>query len=122
MIGNNLPSTAQDTSDSTSNYFNNFFTSDLRTSPEVDDAIVGFFEKITGNKDSARTLAASVLFTALSQGISPMEIIDQFRSLESGEVDSYLALFLNLNRVGTSLIGISNSPQTGKYVKRSILP
>lgn len=37
------------------------------------------------------------------------------------EIDAYLTMFLNLNRVGTSLLGISNSPQTSFYVKRLIL-
>jgi hypothetical protein len=38
------------------------------------------------------------------------------------ELDAFLTVFLNFNRVGTSLLGISNSPQTSVYVKRAILP
>lgn len=38
------------------------------------------------------------------------------------EVDAYLTMFLNLNRVGTSLLGLNNSPQTSPYVERAILP
>jgi hypothetical protein len=37
------------------------------------------------------------------------------------EVDAYLTMFLNFNRVGTSLLGLSNSPQTSKYISRTIL-
>jgi len=37
------------------------------------------------------------------------------------EVDEYLTMFLNLNRVGTSLLGLNNSPQTSPYVQRAIL-
>ena len=38
------------------------------------------------------------------------------------ELDAYLTMFLNINRVGTSLLGLSNSPQTSPYVTRAILP
>ena len=31
-------------------------------------------------------------------------------------------MFLNLNRIGTSYLGINNAPQTSKYVARTILP
>ena len=37
------------------------------------------------------------------------------------ELDAYLTMLLNLNRVGTSLLGLSNSPRTGKYIQRTIL-
>ena len=37
------------------------------------------------------------------------------------ELDAYLVMLLNLNRVGTSLLGISNSPRTSPYVERMIL-
>ena len=142
----------------TTEYFNNFFKPDLSVSQNVDDAVIGYFESLTGSKDSARVLASTVLYTALTQGIDPLSIIDELRSLsqqnrlnspDSGstyservaantdqypmpgppprtndlnELDAYLTMFLNLNRVGTSLLGISNQPQTNKYVQRAILP
>jgi hypothetical protein len=37
------------------------------------------------------------------------------------ELDAYLTMLLNLNRVGTSLLGLSNSPRTSKYIERTIL-
>lgn len=118
-MSGNLP--VADNNNETQKYFNNFFKSDLRTSPEIDDAVVSFFETLTGNRDSARTLASSVLFTALNQGISPMEIIDQFRKVPPNELNSFMAMFLNLDRIPTSLLGITNTPQPNKYIQRAIL-
>lgn len=37
------------------------------------------------------------------------------------ELDAYLTMFLNLNRAGTSLLGLGNSPHTSKYITRAIL-
>ena len=120
MINGNLPSATS--ANATTDYFNNFFQTGFNTSQNIDDAVIGYFQTVTGDKDSGRTLASSVLYTALSQGIEPMEIIDEFRKLSPGELNAYLTMFLNINRVGTSLLGISNSPQMNKYVARMILP
>lgn len=42
-------------------------------------------------------------------------------SNDISELNAYLTMFLNLNRSGTSLLGLSNSPQTSKYITRTIL-
>ena len=52
---------------------------------------------------------------------NPITILDEFRKLNKNELNAYLTMFLNLNRVGTSLLGLSNSPQLNKYIARSIL-
>jgi hypothetical protein len=153
---NNLP--PKSNSSVTTEYFNNFFKPDLSVSQNVDDAVIGYFESITGEKEAARVLASTVLYTALTQGIDPMSIVDELKKLSQqnrlnapdngssynenlaantdpnatpgppprknnlNELDAYLTMLLNLNRAGTSLLGISNQPQTNKYVQRAILP
>ena len=117
--GNLPPST---NTNPTTDYFNNFFKIGLTVSQNVDDTIVGYFQTITGDRDSGITLASTVIYTAQSQGIDPMSIIDEFRKLKPNELNAYLTMFLNLNRVSTSLLGLSNSPQLNKYIARSILP
>lgn len=107
--------------DPTTDYFNNFFKPEFDVSGDVDTTIIGFFEKMTANKASAKALASSLIFTSLAQGLDPMEILHNFTKLPKGQIDAYMAMFLNLNRVGTSLIGISNQPSTSKYVARAIL-
>ena len=57
----------------------------------------------------------------MAQGLDPMSILEQFRALKGGELNLYLAMFLNLNRVGTSLVGINNQPVQNAYVTRTIL-
>lgn len=119
-VTGNLPISNINTN-STTAYFNNFFTPDYTISQNVDDTIVGYFQTITGNKESGTALAASVIYTAQTQGIDPITILDEFRKLNKNELNAYLTMFLNLNRVGTSLLGLSNSPQLNKYIARSIL-
>jgi hypothetical protein len=154
MAAGNLPQRTD--REPTSEYFNNFFEQEFVTSQNVNDAVLGYFQSITGDAASAKVLASTVLMTALSQGIDPMSIIEELRRLSEknrasaptetsytnkvaqstdpyakpgpparknfNEIDAYLTVFLNLNRVGSSLLGISNQPQTNKYVQRAILP
>ena len=69
---------------STTEYFNNYFSDRLTTSPNINDAVIGYFQSVTGDEESGRTLAATVIYTALSQGIDPMSLIDEFRKLKAG--------------------------------------
>jgi len=115
----NLPAS---TKNKTTAFFNNYFNQPLNTSSNINDAVIGYFQSITGSKSSGETLANTVLYTALSQGIDPMTIIDEMRSLGKNELNVYLTVFLNLNRANTSLLGITNQPETNKYIQRAILP
>lgn len=102
-------------------YFNNFFDVPIEVSSNIDTAILGYFETVVDNKDAARALASAVIYTSVKQGINPMETLKQFQKLPRGELDAYTAMFLNLDRVGTSFLGVSNSPVVNKYVTRTIL-
>ena len=83
QYGNLPPSTNKD--NKTTNYFENFFEPTLTTSQNIDDAVLGYFELVTGDKDTGKTLAASVLYVALNNGINPMTLVDELRKLKSGK-------------------------------------
>lgn len=105
------------------NYFNNFFVDLGTVATGKNDALISYFEKQTrGNKQAASALTSAVIFTALSQGVDPMSVLDEFIKLPEGQLNSYLCTFLNLNRVGTSYLGYNAQPPTSKYVTRAILP
>jgi hypothetical protein len=106
----------------TEEFFNNFFTKQYDISPDANDAVVTFFEDITDNKESAQALSAAVIYTCLTQDIDPLSILQEFSGLSQGELDAYLAMFLNLNRIPSSLLGVTNTPVTNKYVARTFLP
>lgn len=121
LLTNNLNNTPS-SQDSTTTWFNNFYVSPFSISQGQNDAFVSFFEKITANKETAISLAGSVLYTAKAQGIDPMAVMQQFLALPPGQLNAYLVLYLNTNRVATSFLGISNQPKINKYVQRCLLP
>ena len=116
---NNLQSIPQD---KTQTYFNNYYDPKFDISTDVDNTVVSFFERQTNNKQSAKALAGALMLTAKAQNMDPMEVLQGFMKLDKGQLDAYLAMYLNLNRVGTSYLGVTNSPSTSSYVKRMILP
>ena len=169
-INGNLPNSGAQTP-STTNYFNNFNTQVNRISADTNDAVIAYFQSITGDVATGTTLAASVIYTATQQNINLMDLIQKLKTLSDknkltsptyasrtnvgtkdtditddngttwtegnpsyakpgpsvaynsiSEIDAYLTMFLNLNRASTSLLGLSNSPQTSKYVLRTLLP
>lgn len=102
-------------------YFNNLFLNPSTITANQNDAVIAFFERQTQNKDAAKLLASAVIYTASAQNLDPMSIIQQFTQLPTGQLNPYLTMFLNLNRVGTSYLGINNQPSVNKYIQRAIL-
>jgi len=103
-------------------YFNNFFDIPVEVSSNIDTTIISYFETVTETKESARALASAVIYTSVRQGINPMETLKEFQKLPPGELDAYVTTFLNLTRIGSSFLGITNIPTVNRYIQRSILP
>ena len=103
-------------------YFNNWFEIPVEVSSNVDAAIIAHFETIADSKESAKALASAVIYTSIKQGLDPIETLKEFQQVGASELDAYTAMFLNFDRVGTSYLGLKNSPTVNKYVQRAILP
>lgn len=111
----------KDPGNPTTRFFNNYFVKTAALSTQANETVIAFFEKQTGNRASAILLAQSVLNTATQQGDDPMQVIDEFKRMPQGELNAFLALYLNSTRVNTSLLGVTNVPQPNKYVARTII-
>ena len=121
MANSNLEETSWQQGASPSGYFNNIFKPVASLQSDMVDAIETYFEIITKNRTSARVLASAVIFTAINQGVNPLELIKEFKKMKAGELNDALATYLNLNRVPTSLIGTLNNPTPNQFVERAIL-
>ena len=122
LTSNQPPSNLNTTNtNSTTKYFNNFFEPVYSISTDTNDLIVSYFQEQTGDLESAKLLAQAVYDTALSQREDPLAVLDQFRALPQGELNAFLALYLNISRVPTSLLGVQNTPKTNSLVTRTII-
>jgi len=105
----------------TNQYFNNFYSIPFNISAGANDAIVAFFEKYTQNTQAAQAMASSVLYTAFSQNLNPLTVLSEFEALPQGQLNTYLAAFLNISRIPTSMIGVNNGTKTSPFITRTIL-
>lgn len=118
----NQPSNLNTTGlDKTNQFFNNYFVPDYTVSIGTNDAILSWFEEVTGDKESAQLLAQTVINTAQQNREDPMTVLDQFMKLPPGELNNFLTLYLNTSRVSTSLLGTVNTISPNKYVSRTII-
>ena len=76
---------------STTEYFNNYFVDRFTTSPNINDAVTGYFQSVTGDTEAGKTLASTVIYTALSQGLDPMSLIDEFKKSKAGKISRVLS-------------------------------
>jgi hypothetical protein len=121
-VNTSIVNVSQNNNTPAGQYFNNFYNATGTISADQNDAVVAYFQSMTdGNLQSAAQLASSVIYTAVSQGIDPMGIIQQFQQVPKNQLNLYLAMFLNLNRVGTSAVGINNQKIQNQYITRAIL-
>ena len=104
-----------------STYFNNLSLPPINVGQNINEAIQSFFETVADNKTSAQILASAVIFTSASQNTNPMTILTEFQRMPPGELNQYLTVFLNLNRIGTSLLGLNNNLKTSNPIARTIL-
>lgn len=120
---NNLPAVVTAVTDNidTDTFFNNLYRPTVHIATDVQASVQTFFEGIADSKQSALLLTNAVIYTALAQKVTPMKILEEFKKVPVGQLNLYLATFLNLNRVNTSLLGVINQPRTGFFVKHSIL-
>jgi len=113
---------SQNQNTSPGQFFNNFYSDIGTVSSNQNDAVIAYFQQVTGgNLQSAAIIASNVLYTALAQGVDPMSIVQQFQAVPKNQLTLYLAMFLNLNRVGTSVVGVNNITTSNKYITRAIL-
>lgn len=118
----NQPSNLNTTGlDKTNQFFNNYFTPDYTISIGTNDSILSWFEEVTGDKESAQLLAQTVINTAQQNREDPMLVLDQFMKLPIGDLNNFLALYLNTSRVSTSLLGTVNAITANKYIARTII-
>lgn len=118
---NNIGVISLNTTNNTTEFFNNIFDQPISITSEVDQAILAFFEKRTGSKVSAKSLAGALILSCASRGLDPMEAIDRLVNEKTLDIDVYTAMLLNLSRANTSVLGVVQTPLASPYITRTII-
>jgi len=121
MSNNLLPSSAN-YSTGTDQFLNNFYKPGYTVSGSRNDAVVAYFETINENKEAAKILASSVVYTSMAQGVDPIIILEQLKNMSTEDRERFLSMFLNFNRIGSSQLGIRSAKKYSSYIQRLISP
>lgn len=105
----------------TTKFFNNYFVSTAEIDQGINDSILSYFEQQTGDLESARILVLAVIETAKAQRENPLDVLNQFQKMPQGELNAFMALYLNASRVNTSYLGVKANPKYNQYVTRTII-
>lgn len=97
----------------------NVYQPTFAISQSLNGSIISFFERITGDRQSAEILASSVLATARTKNINPAALFSKLKNLSVQEQKYYLNFYLNSNRTGTSLLGSKRDAKINKFLERS---
>lgn len=121
-MANNIYSSSANFSPSSEKFLNNFYKPGFTINSLQNDAVTSYFEGITNNKDSAKILASSVVYTSIAQGIDPLIVLDQLKNMIPEDRAKFMSMFLNFNRVGSSQLGIRSQKKYASYIERLINP
>ena len=121
-IYSNIPhSGSASSSDSTIEFFNNYYDRPIDVDNNVLISAKSFFEKRGFGKSAAETVAGIVLSQAKKDNLNPLQILDTLANLDNVQISGLVAEILNYNRFKTSNLGIFIKPLPSDEVQRNIL-
>lgn len=106
----------------TATYFETYFDRRFNIDVNLYDAAIAVFEKQTGNRAAAETIATALIQAAKERAIDLEKLLDDFKKMSNEDVNRYLITVLNLTRKNTSYLGFRNEQRQSGYVTRTILP
>lgn len=107
MSATNLPvsDNSSDSSSSTKNFFNNYFTAQVSYPAGEIDAVVGFFLKRGFDEQSAKSTAIVILNQAKLDDVNVFQLIDTLKGLTDVQLSQVVSEILNQTRQKTSVLG-----------------
>jgi hypothetical protein len=119
---NNIPSQkSSSSSDQTVEIFNNYYNLPININNNELIAMIGFLEKRGFDKSSAETTAITILTQAVKDGYSAMQIMDTLTGVDSVDISKLVAEIINLNRLKTSQLGVTQTFSISESVTRNVL-
>jgi hypothetical protein len=121
-IYNNIPqSTLKSSTDSTVEFFNNFYQTPVNLDGTDIVAVAGFFETAGFSKETADSVAMVILSQAKQNNQNPFQLLDTLKTLDGIQLSGIVGEILNYNRFKTSSLGISSPITPADEIQRNIL-
>lgn len=99
-------------------YFNNYYTTEIRLTDNEYEHAKSFFIARTDNEEAAAALTAGVIQAANELGMFLSDVIEEFQ--KTGNLKQAVPTFLNLSREGNTLLGYESDIQPTENTKRQV--
>ena len=119
MSYSNIP--INQTTNSTVNAFDNFYSAPVEMNATVLAAMTGFFTNKGFGEVAAESIAVTIITQAKQDGYNPMQILDTLRGLNDIELSGLVSEILNYNRFKSSSLGYAQKFQPNPEIQRNIL-
>lgn len=112
----------RDSSDNTIRFFDAYNKKQLQFKASEGDAVIAFFKK-RGMSDNAATSTALIFLKQCKiDSVNPLQLIDQLKEFtDDVKLTDALGKILNINRIGTSGLGVTIPPTEENSAKRNII-
>ena len=121
----NLPlnTSAKDSTSSTKDFFNSYYTTGISLSADEIDAAVGFFESRGFEISAANSIAATLLSQSKIEKVNVFQLLDTLKGLNELQLSRVVSEILNSNRKNISTLGYrTDIPASNQYEVRNVLP
>ena len=106
----------------TTEYFNNFYSSQINFNPSELDAVIGYFLKRGFGQVSAINTASVLLQQAVIDELNVQELLDTLKGVTEVQLSLIVAQILNFNREKTSVLGFRDgSAQSQLFDQRNVV-
>jgi hypothetical protein len=121
----NLPlnTASTDSTTSTKDFFNSYYTTGISLSADEIDAAVGFFESRGFEISAANSIAATLLSQSKIEKVNVFQLLDTLKGLNELQLSRVVSEVLNSNRKNISTLGYrTDTPASNQYEVRNVLP
>ena len=106
----------------TTEYFNNFYSSQINFNPSELDAVIGYFLKRGFEKTAAINTASVLLQQAVIDELNVQELLDTLKGVTEVQLSLIVAQILNFNREKTSVLGFRDEEiQSELFDQRNVV-
>lgn len=100
--------------------FDQFYNFELLVPPDQYDAVNSYFRSVFTDADAAGNFTVTLFRISQLNNIPVLNLLDQLKSTSGIELTATLAYYLNAERSGSTLLGVSEPVQPNYYTARNV--
>lgn len=106
--------------DLTVRVFDSFYNFELDVPAPEYDAVNSYFRSIFTDDEAAANFSVTLFRIAQSNQVPVMNLLQQIQTTSGNQLTALLAYYLNAERSGSTLLGVSEAVQPNFYAARNV--